>query len=139
MLPIPPERASASQVRAYLRNTLICKHELPPEEAEHLASLWPPAGGKHLRKMARRGLQQLFGKMGDYILESIQEDLEEEWRDSLVGRVVSGMFFLSSSLLLVISVIFGICGLGASNTNRISNYTHIPRFNNLFPLKGIPE
>lgn len=90
--------------------------------------------------MAHRGLQQLFGKMGDYILESIQEDLEEEWRDSLVGRVVSGMFFLSSSLLLLlIFVIFGICGFCASNTNRISNYTHIPRFNNLFPLKSIPE
>ena len=84
----PSPQARPREVRAYLANILIQKHDVNPEAAESMIDRWQLGRGRDLRQANSIDFVNLFGKqVGWYLYRSFQEDLNAEWRSSTSGII----------------------------------------------------
>lgn len=82
----PLAEAGPKQVRTYLGNLLIYKHDVAPGPARSTAELWQLGRGYDLREANRTDFTHIFGEPdGRYLYRSVAEDLYAEWRASTAG------------------------------------------------------
>lgn len=101
----PSSKAKPKQVRAYLANILIHKHDVSPEAAEIMVNRWQLGLGRDLRQATENDFVKLFGKtVGLYLYRSVEDDLYAAWRSSTEGTInyyalgtacVAAIFFLA--------------------------------------------
>lgn len=84
MKAVAPDRAATpKQVRAYLTQALIAKHDVPPDQAKELASRWEYGRGSDLHNARVPFLKEILGdSLGPYFMGTLQDDLFREWRQS---------------------------------------------------------
>lgn len=87
----PLAEAGPKQVRTYLGNLLIYKHDVAPGPARSTAELWQLGRGYDLREANRTDFTHIFGEPdGRYLYRSVAEDLYAEWRALPRGSSTTG-------------------------------------------------
>lgn len=72
----PSSTATPNEVRAYLVQVLIIKHNATADYANKVAKKWGLGRGLDLRRMRRSDFQNWFGHAdGYYLFDSVQEDI----------------------------------------------------------------
>lgn len=88
MIQIPNRSASPEEVRIYITQALISKHNASHEFAEETARLWRLGRGSELHDAELGYFQQLFGvEAGLLIFRSVCEDRQDAWARSPIGRL----------------------------------------------------
>ncbi|KAJ5290883.1 hypothetical protein N7478_000134 [Penicillium angulare] len=103
----PPDDAGPRQVRQYIVDHLMSKHDTTLEFAQKAADLWPLGRGRDFRKAtmtvwenAVKAYSPIFGDAAaPYVLQSVREDCWNNWRASPLGimnlRAIIACFTLS--------------------------------------------
>jgi len=98
MCTFPVPTAGPREVREYLANILVTRHDATRAFAEETASLWDLGRGIDLRHASKRDFIRIFGdKVGPYLFHTVREDILEQWRGSAVGIACFCKFLLSLS------------------------------------------
>lgn len=100
----PFPKAGPRQVRSYLADLLVRKHDVSSESAQSIADRWQLGLGRDLRQASREEFIEVFGRpVGPYLFHSVEDDLYAEWRASSSGIInywalgiacVAAIFFL---------------------------------------------
>lgn len=99
----PFHGAGPNQVRAYLTDRLICKHDASSEYAKSIADLWQLGQGRDLRQANVTNFVDIFGEpAGRYLYRTVTEDFQAEWRASTLGMIS----FWTSSIACVAAAFF---------------------------------
>lgn len=94
----PPDEAGPRQIRQYLINHLITKHDTTPEFADHVASLWQLGRGVDFRETVIKTdrFSRIFGKtVGPALQRSVQEECWNQWRASQLGTLSWWLMIIS--------------------------------------------
>jgi hypothetical protein len=84
MAQLPLWGAGPNQVRAYLADLLIYKHDASSESAKSISDLWQLGQGRDLRQANMTNFIDIFGEpAGRYLYRTVTEDFQVEWRASL--------------------------------------------------------
>ncbi|KAJ5105765.1 hypothetical protein NUU61_003112 [Penicillium alfredii] len=84
----PPADAGPNQVREYLTQILILKHDIYKDEAKATANLWQIGRGVDLAKATEASFSRLFGEaVGPFLYTSVHEDVVADWRASTAGQI----------------------------------------------------
>jgi hypothetical protein len=95
----PFQGAGPNQVRAYLADLLIHKHDASSESAKSIADLWQLGRGRDLRQANITNFINIFGEpAGLYLYRSVREDFQAEWRASILGIINFGLLLLRALL-----------------------------------------
>lgn len=87
-MPKFPQDGRPKQVRAYLAEVLIEKHDVAPEDAHSTADLWKLGRGSDLYNCSKQDFAQIFGKdVGPFLYTSVGEDKYADWRASRSGII----------------------------------------------------
>lgn len=85
---LPPGSAGPNEVRAYITQILISKHDAALDVAQQIANQWQFGRPNDLRRAGMKLFNQVFGtEVGTSLFRTVQEDIEAEWRGSTAGLV----------------------------------------------------
>lgn len=103
MATYPSKHDGPSQIRTYLVNVLIMKHDVLPAYAKSVATRWSYGREQHLRELSREDFQRFFGNIGYYLYDSVSEDMASAWHSTPAGALnlllMCGMPILAIILL----------------------------------------
>ncbi|KAJ5976496.1 hypothetical protein N7481_010203 [Penicillium waksmanii] len=103
MAQLPLWGAGPNQVRAYLADLLIYKHDASSQSAKSISDLWQLGQGHDLRQANMTNFIDIFGEpAGRYLYRTVTEDFQVEWRASTLGMIS----FWTSSIACVAAVFF---------------------------------
>ncbi|KAJ5537304.1 hypothetical protein N7513_010490 [Penicillium frequentans] len=103
----PPDDAGPRQVRQYLVNHLITKHDTTAEFADRIASLWQLGRGVDFRETAIRThrFSKIFGAtVGPALQRSVQEECWNQWRTSQLGTLSWWLMIISIVMAVLVSI-----------------------------------
>jgi hypothetical protein len=103
MATYPSKHDGPSQIRTYLANVLIMKHNVSATYAKSTVSRWSHGREQHLRELSREDFQRFFGNIGFYLYDSVSEDTATAWHSTPAGALnlllMCGMPILAIILL----------------------------------------
>lgn len=103
MATYPSKHDGPSQIRTYLMNVLILRHDLSPADANSVASSWRFGREHDLREASQKKFQNIFGDIGFYLYNSVSEDMASAWHSTHAGALnlllLYGMPILAMILL----------------------------------------
>lgn len=110
----PSPKTGPNQVRAYLADLLVRRHDVNPESAQSTADRWQLGLGRDLRNANEVDFIRIFGKpVGPYLYRSVDDDLYAEWRVS-----ISGIFNYWALRIACVATIFFAAHARYSQTTR---------------------
>jgi hypothetical protein len=89
----PSRYATPSQVRAYLIDVLVKKHDSSLADAESIVQSWTYGRGYDLLQASEYTFETFFGNVGSALYQSVTEDIIFDWRSSLLGSLNILMLF----------------------------------------------
>lgn len=88
MTRIPNRSATPEEVRIYIAQTLISKHNAGDDFAEYTARSWRLGRGSELHDVKLEYFQEIFGvEVGLCLFQSVSEDRDDAWKQSVVGVI----------------------------------------------------
>lgn len=89
---LPAPSAGPNQVRAYITELLVNKHDYPRTDAAKIASKWSFSTARYLRAASRYYFDEDFGfRLGWQLHESIREGIYEESNRTAMRRATCCM------------------------------------------------
>lgn len=82
-----PGSAGPSDVRAYITDILISKHDAALGVAQQIANQWQLGRPNDLRHAGVNIFREVCGKVGTFLYRTVQEDMQAEWHASTAGFV----------------------------------------------------
>ncbi|KAJ5650479.1 uncharacterized protein N7484_004202 [Penicillium longicatenatum] len=94
----PPDDAGPRQIRQYLTNHLMTKHDTTTEFAEQIASLWQIGRGVDFRQTSINihSFSKIFGETVSPALQrSVHDECWNQWRASQLGTLSLWLMIIS--------------------------------------------
>ncbi|CDM32822.1 hypothetical protein EN45_042060 [Penicillium chrysogenum] len=100
MARIPNRSATYEEVRIYIAQTLISKYNAGHDFAEDTARSWRLGRGSELYDAKLEYFQEVFGMdTGLCLFQSVCEDRDNAWKQSVIGVICFWMTIVSAALL----------------------------------------
>jgi hypothetical protein len=122
---MPPDDAGPRQIRQYLVDHFMSKHDTTLEFAQKTADLWQLGRGSDFRlitmystEVAMKKYTVIFGDaVAPYLLRSVREDCWNQWRASTLGTISLW------TIITCITISF-VCGIWTLRSDRFAKVAY---------------
>lgn len=91
ILPFPDKSASPNQIRSFLAQLLVTKHDMSADEAQAVAESWKMGRGSHFLEANYDTFKRVFGEaIGPYLYRTVWDMDDELWRQTTAATVYNG-------------------------------------------------